>query len=606
MDIICMFFPAIIFAFLRTKLFGEKYESVFDRVINFAFQYVWGNALINSIIIMARILLKQKAGNILTTLNNYNYFAVKYLILAMILAVFIPHIEKYCKENVAISYTYDVKVKPWSVNVKTVVVTVYAVLMASLHFIRCFDNSFWGDEGIVVVATRMNWASMLAYVASNGHSPFHYAFAWLCIHIFEESGFVYHFSATLPYFIIVAVIATLVRKWFGNKVAVITITLSTLLGCAVIYNLEVRMYAWCQLFIFLAFLMTYKIYKKSGNQYYFLLSLFSLGAVYSHYFALASIGVIYLVLLLCKINDSKKDIWKVIISGGAVLVLLAPWLLYAKKIKGVVMSNYGIGQVTWHDCFEFIFHSSNSIPLLVCFFVTSIVAYINDSEIIKIYKDDTNRKHFNIKLIIKDLGFSNDWIWMISGTCAVFGTIIVAKLISSLVYPIICLRYLYPSFIIIWLLFGINISKMKLNKLWTFVLIAFLFYTCFSPYSLALTRDRANNKRLETTLEATSSEIDEDAFIYTDIVHFAWTVATVYYPNTPHDLFGHAEWWGPLKITNLNPNTDYWLFLGTPISEEVTEDLNSQNYQAELVVDQGFIGTGDVWVYRVIKSVGVN
>lgn len=77
---------------------------------------------------------------------------------------------------------------------------------------------------------------MLKYIAENGHTPFHYVFAKICVKYLGglEAGFIYHLSAALPYFITVIISATLVRKWFGNKVSIMLVTLSALLDSAII------------------------------------------------------------------------------------------------------------------------------------------------------------------------------------------------------------------------------------------------------------------------------------------------------------------------------------------------------------------------------------
>ena len=45
------------------------------------------------------------------------------------------------------------------------------------------------------------------------------------------------------------------------------------------------------------------------------------------------------------------------------------------------------------------------------------------------------------------------------------------------------------------------------------------------------------------------------------------------------------------------------MFLAAPISEGAKMNLYSQNKDVELIVDAGFIGTGNVWVYKVIDSI---
>ena len=177
-----------------------------------------------------------------------------------------------------------------------------------------------------------------------------------------------------------------------------------------------------------------------------------------------------------------------------------------------------------------------------------------------------------------------------------------SEIISTIAFPIIVLRYLYPSYIIMWFLLSVNLSKLKLNRLYAVLLVIFIISNCFENYSNVLKSERANNKRLKSTLELTQPNINEKSFMYTDIVHLAWTVEKVYYPNTPNNLFGHAEWWGPLEIPELDPNVDYWLFLSNPISDDIVSNLNGQGYNAEIVVDNGFIGTGNVWIYHALRN----
>lgn len=81
----------------------------------------------------------------------------------------------------------------------------------------------------------------------------------------------------------------------------------------------------------------------------------------------------------------------------------------------------------------------------------------------------------------------------------------------------------------------------------------------------------------------------------------AWTVAEAYYPEVPHNLFGHAEWWGPADLSDLDTETKYWLFLSQPIYESITANLNEQGKSAEMIVDNGYIWAGNIWIYKVVN-----
>lgn len=604
MAVIGTLFPSLIFCYLRHRINGKKIAQNFENTINCIMEFMCGSVLINGVIICIRLLIKKENGNIFDALNQYSDFAIKYLLLGLLLAILFPCVEIYCKNNIVIKIKANNRGPFISEKGKRILVAVFIAILALHHFIRIFDNSFWGDEGIAILAARQTWTDMLKRVAICGHTPFHYAVVWLCSQIFGHSGITYHLASTLPYFLTIIVTLVFVWKWFGTETALILTTLDTFLVCAVTYNLEVRMYAWCQLFIFLAYLMTYKIYETRKNLYLVLMTVFSAGAIYSHYFSLASIGLLYLILFVYLIRTEWKDTWKIIVSGLSVLLLFAPWILFCYKTKGVVMSNYGIDDVKWYDCFEFIFHSKYSMILLCTFLVFFTVRVMYETGIMKI----TDKQEEELKKTVITLSLSpGDWIingytiWMLGGILAVFGTIIVSKIISALAFPIIVLRYLYSSYIIIWFLFGISVSKCRLRKLYTFILIIFIIVSCYPSYCHTIKSERECNTRLKSTLEATTHEIDKSDFIYTDIVHFAWTISEVYYPDTPRDLFGHLEYWGTEKLPELDLSIENWLFLSAPISDKIKTDLINQSVSAELVVDCGYIGTGNVWIYKIVK-----
>lgn len=58
------------------------------------FEYLCGNALINTIAISLRMAVLHATGNLYEDLNKYSGFAVKYLILALVLAYMLPFVER--------------------------------------------------------------------------------------------------------------------------------------------------------------------------------------------------------------------------------------------------------------------------------------------------------------------------------------------------------------------------------------------------------------------------------------------------------------------------------------------------------------------------------
>lgn len=75
----------------------------------------------------------------------------------------------------------------------------YALVLFAMHFVRIFDNSFWGDEGFSIGLAQMNVFEMLQVTAADNHPPLYYLFTQLLYHLLGNHGYVYHLSALIPY-----------------------------------------------------------------------------------------------------------------------------------------------------------------------------------------------------------------------------------------------------------------------------------------------------------------------------------------------------------------------------------------------------------------------
>ncbi len=90
MALLCMLFPAAVFCHVRNRLSGIRYEWSVDGVLGLLFEYLCGNALINTIVIVSRMVISHAAGDIYKALNEYSDLAVKYLLVAVLLACVLP------------------------------------------------------------------------------------------------------------------------------------------------------------------------------------------------------------------------------------------------------------------------------------------------------------------------------------------------------------------------------------------------------------------------------------------------------------------------------------------------------------------------------------
>ena len=603
MGLISLTFPAIVFCLLREKLLVNEKTDKKECTIRYILEFICGYALINTAVVLTRMFYsKIYGGGIFEELNRTPLFAMKYLALGLVFATLLPFAEKLIRCFLPSDIRLSFKPIRLSEKAKAIIVVVYAFVMTFHHFIRIFDNAIWYDEATAILYARSDTlAGVLNLVMKIEHVPFHYVFLWICCKLFGESGLVYHLSNFIPYVITVIIMVTVVRKWFGNKATVILITFSTLLGCAVTYNLEIRMYTWCQLFTFLAYLMAYGIYKTSKNKYYILMTLFSAGAIYSHYFALSSMGLLYAVMFVYFVFVSRKQAVKVFLSGVSTLILFSPWPIYSLLTKGRVVHNWNIQGYSWYSCFEFVFHSKYSMLLLAGFFAATIVTFVYSLGIAGFQKTHNGSYQLSLKLFPDRIDISPEWIWILSGIVAAFGTIIAAKTYGYFRFNIITLRYFFPTFIIVWLIFGISVSRLRLSSLWGVLLIAFVFVTCYPTLYKTIRTERYDNARVARTLKATA-EIDSDDTIYTNNRHFPHLERVFYLDTVSSTMFGEDSWSKIKELPEVDKSINNWLFLNEPISEEILDNIEGQGLCAKLVMANGYLGDGNFWIYKLVDN----
>lgn len=605
MIVLCLFLPAALFCVVRYQLNKKELERYDTRriILNVFAQYVAGNVIINLVINSLLYFFLNATGSLEEKILDYGDFSLKYLVLAVLLACLIPLGERYVRNHIQFTINGRISIPFTSLKINTLSLYLALFIMGVHHFVRIFDNCFWGDEGIVVRAARSNWPDMLTYVAQNGHSPFHYAVAWMSVRLMGDSGWVYHLSASLPYFLLLLITATVVKKWFGKTTAFIFGTLATFLECSIKYNLEIRMYAWTQLFIFVAYLTLYGIYKTGKLKFYFALTLSSIGAVYSHYFALPAIGIFYMVLLFFTVFQKCKELVRVLVSGGVTLLALAPWLVFAQSVKGSVITDYGnFDPASIRECLQFIFASKYSTLIFAVFIVTTILAFLYRINAVKIEKREDEKLSICVNLANRNFSIPSDWIWLLSGIAAPLGTIVAARIFSELFYPILLLRYVYTSYVCVWVVFAVVISKLYYHRVWALCLAGLILFTCYPQYINTVRAEQRNNIALQATLMETSGKIDTDDCIYTDMIHVAWTVSNVYYPNVPCVYFSDFGDTATSISNEINSSRENWLFLGEPISEALSKILDFNSLHAVLVVENGYVGTWNTWIYQVVPN----
>lgn len=467
----------------------------------------------------------------------------------------------------------------------------YTAALFLLNFIRIFDNNFWGDEAYTIRLTRMSIPDMLAETAADVHPPLYYMLVKLVSSILGYRGAVFHLTSLIPYGITLILAITVLWKRYGKVTSLVFITLASILPNAVQYNVEVRMYSWGALFVLLSYLFLRQILSRARAADYVGFVLFSLAAAYSHYYCLISIAFFYVTLIVVALFKHEILLRKILICCIAAVMGYLPWFFTLLQTFERTTDDFWMMWIpTIEECIGFLFSGSCQY-LLFAILMGSMAAFFLQ----QLYASKTTAAaKVSNELSVRLFGFflSVDAIWVAAGAFSFFGTALVGIIVSKLIRPLFIVRYLYPVSIVAWLMLGFCVSKLKGRRVYAVIVLVLIFISGVPRYRDTYLSERAENVRMQETLDSTVSYMDSDDIILTSLAQIDWTISDYYYPGVPHQLIS------PEELPALATGKEYWIILETPLPESISSRLSSQEYAWEELVSDGILGTSTVFIYR--------
>ena len=477
------------------------------------------------------------------------------------------------------------------------IVSLYAVILFFMNFVRIFDNNFWGDEAFTVNLVKCSIPEIIEKTAADVHPPLYYLFVKLAYSILGNQGWAYHLVSLIPCAIILFFSLTVIWKKFGWPVSVILITFAGLSDNAVCFNVEVRMYSWGALFILLSYYCFYRILESDEWKNYLFFMAASLAAAYTHYYCLISVAFFYIALLIYLLLSKKLSIRKIMAVYIATIVGYLPWFFIMLQSMLNRIDNYWITYTPgFRESIRYLF--SNQMPSWMLLFMAflGIIAVFYETGILKIEKDELKKHH--VKFGFATVQCSNILIIIIVGLLSIIGTISFGILISYLIRPFYGIRYIYPVSIVAWLLLGLILSRLKGGKIYTIIFVVVMLIVFYPDYKERYITDKIQNEELELTLEATT-DIDTEDIILTNHEHIDLTIAQCYYPGVETSLITLGE------MPELNPDLTYWLIISeTQELDRTFAQIKEQGFTYKQVVDAGNLGTHTVFIYKIVYNEG--
>ena len=455
------------------------------------------------------------------------------------------------------------------------ILSLYSFVLFLLNFIRIFDNNFWGDEAFSINLVKNSLSEIFEITGHDVHPPLYYILLKYLSAPFDFNPFICHFVSLLPFALLLVFSIVVIRKDFGSWVALLFNTMISLMGTALHYNVEVRMYSWGALFLFISFYYSYKIIKFGSWYYYLLFLVASVAAAYTHYYCIISVSAFYLMLfLLCFLR--KVNWFRFLFTALLAVILYIPWLSYLLKSVKQTLTDYWINDFpSFYACLVYGF-SGHLTLLLVA--VVALLSFV-------VGMKKTKRELPENCLVI--MGVFSFLMTIFCGECA-----------SYFLRPVLRLHYLYPVSVVVWFVFVFTIKKFNYLRVAPYLVLILIISLTTEPYLASTKRARKQNRILNQTLQYTSRVFNKDDVLLTDNPLFSWSVIPYYYPNA-ETYFVSTD-----KPLNLSVNKEYWLICTKRNIKVMKSHFKSFGYSVQRVNIRekrktGSLGTQDVALFKI-------
>ncbi len=501
----------------------------------------------------------------------------------------------------------------------------YAAALFLINLTRCFDNVFWGDEAFSILWARDSPANIITKTAQvEPHLPAYYLYLQLFMRwIAPWCGGDPHLATLLTYDVILILGTTWVRQRLGTGCAALFLTLTSFLTHAVQYNLEVRMYSLSAMMLLGSFIALFELLRTNRWRAWLLFAVLSLGAAYTHYYAVVAVAFTYLSLLLYIWLHSRAplsllfarlatdQLWAKFCTASALTGAgFLPWLMimftmWRKRLGTPFWINR---YQSWESCLNYLFAGPLASQLKILFFVVTLLVIIIESGWIRgrgqlppAYAAATDKPAPATPRLL--LRFQRGHltpltIWLLVGLVTILGTIATGLAVSLITRPLFELRYIFPITIIAWLLLVGAMARVKHGNGLALVLALIVVWYHFPTFVNNYTREKRLKLSTENILLKTAA-INDKSCIITNIGHINWTVADYYYPQTPHAY--ETDYLVALNNSKYGP--DRWLFWkGDRFNNDQLNKIRQAGYTVQFICEDILGGNYKINIYHLTRT----
>ena len=332
-----------------------------------------------------------------------------------------------------------------------------AIIIIGIIFIllSAFHDNIWFDESYSVSIARHSFSEIWEITGHDVHPPLYYWLLHIVWMIFGNNIIALRIFSALSIALLGILGYTHVRKDFGDKVGCLFTFFVYFLPIMSRYSQEIRMYSLACLLVTVMSIYAYRFYKsvkekkqfKEINKNLIIFAVFSILSCYTHYYALATAGLMNLILFVFLIKNiikcnkerildeqtkkfSIKILRNFILIAVVQIVLYIPWLIFlvqqVTRVSGGFWIQLGINTLVEVPSIQFRTQvDSNINASAIISLVVAILMYVYIGY--QIYKAKKNKEYILPGVV----------------PIIIYITVIIAVVVISLIgSPILVARYL--------------------------------------------------------------------------------------------------------------------------------------------------------------------
>ena len=240
-------------------------------------------------------------------------------------------------------------------KVSSVYILLFAIGISLFTYLDFADLAIPYDDAYSVFMVKSSYSDIAKITAQDVHPPLYYWGLKAFSSIFGDTIFSLRLFSALGIFATFFLGYFPIRKLFGDRVALMFISLLIMFPVTQYLVTDIRMYSWAMFFVLACAICGYRVYSEGDFRNWILFLITGLCAAYLHNYGLLSVVGIYIFLLIFLVQKKKK--WKRLVYCGIIFsVLYIPWLLQLIWQFTDVANEYWIKPLTLNDLFLHIYY----------------------------------------------------------------------------------------------------------------------------------------------------------------------------------------------------------------------------------------------------------